>query len=147
MAMPSMVVVVDMVEVTVVDTHQRKRVVVVFLLDLNATRVVHKASTVDMVEMMMKMKATVDMLVVVVLVLAHLTIHDMVLEQLDYEAHRSGGGTSSFGTGTSLFGTGTSSYGAGTSAFGGGGTTSLTMGGGGGGMGSMGGGLGVGGLV
>jgi hypothetical protein len=84
-----MVVVVDMVEVTVVDTHQRKRVVVGFLLDLNATRVVHKASTVDMVEMMMKMKATVDMLVVVVLVLAHLTIHDMVLEQLDYEAHRS----------------------------------------------------------
>jgi hypothetical protein len=81
-----MVVVVDMVAVTVVDTHQRKRVVVGFLLDLNARN--NKASTVDMVKMMTKMKATVDMLVVVVLVLAHLTIHDMVLEQLDYEAHR-----------------------------------------------------------
>jgi hypothetical protein len=86
--MPHMVV--DMVAVVVI-TRQRKRVVVVvdFLLDLNVRN--NKASMEDMVTMpMMKMKATVDMLLVVVVPpLAHRTIHDMVQDQLDYEAHQS----------------------------------------------------------
>jgi hypothetical protein len=81
-----MVVVVYMV-VAVVITRQRKRVVD-FLLDLNAR---NKACMEDMVTMpmMMKMKAMVDMLLVVVPPVAHRTIHDMVLDQLDYEAHQS----------------------------------------------------------
>jgi hypothetical protein len=81
--------VVDMVAVVVI-TRQRKRMVVVdFLLDLNVRN--NKASMEDMVTMpMMKMKAMVDMLLVVVVPpVAHRTIHDMVQDQLDYEAHQS----------------------------------------------------------
>jgi hypothetical protein len=81
--------VVDMVAVVVI-TRQRKRMVVVdFLLDLNVRN--NKASMEDMVTMpMMKMKAMVDMLLVVVVPpVAPLTIHDMVQDHLDYEAHQS----------------------------------------------------------